>query len=104
MPRSVGREYTLAPGFDRRKRASIAEEGLEEVISFPLICLVVYAIDEGSSDGVVRAVFPCSDDQRTYTIVDGIEALSHRAALDELKIEANADRSSAEQRPLVESL
>ena len=98
------REYTLAPGFARRQRASIAETGLEEVISFPLICLVLYAVDEGSNDDAVRAVFPCSDEEQTYTIVDGIEALSHRAALDELRSETDAETETTEQRPLIKSL
>jgi hypothetical protein len=99
-----GTGYTLAPGFARRRRASLAEEGLEEVISFPLICLVLYAVNEGSNNDAVRAVFPCSDEDQTYTIVDGIEALEHRAVLSELKAEAPPETKPAEQRALIESL
>lgn len=49
-------------------------------------------------------MFPCSDEEQTYTIVDGIEALSHRAALDELRSETDAETETTEQRPLIKSL
>ncbi|MEM4782352.1 MAG: hypothetical protein QXG03_12445 [Halalkalicoccus sp.] len=76
------RGYTLAPGFGRQHRESIVDDDPEEVISFPLICLVVYAVDERSREEAVRAVFPCSDGEETYTIVDGIEALEERTPVE----------------------
>lgn len=103
-----GHEYMLSPGFDRRERRSITANGIEEVISFPLICLVLYAVGEGSKTDAVRAVFPCSDDEQTYTIVDGIEALSHRAALNEFRsaeTETGDGSTNADsQRPIIETL
>lgn len=73
-----GNEYSLSPGFVHHQRGSLVEDESEAITSFPLICLVVYAVG-GTPDGdAVRAVFPCSDDERTYTVADGIEALEHR--------------------------
>ncbi|MCL7417542.1 MAG: hypothetical protein M8354_06850 [Halalkalicoccus sp.] len=106
-----GRGWTLAPGFARQQRASMVDDQQEEVISFPLICLVLYAVDEGGDCDPVRAVFPCSDDERTYTVMDGIEALERRAVLNdpagEKQSDADAEADSADDRPrrtLIESL
>lgn len=98
-----GHEYTLAPGFDRRERNPITADGANEVIRFPLICLVLSAIGERSREEAVRAVFPCSDDEQTYTILDGIEALSQRAALGELKDKGSDDAEIASEREVPKS-
>ncbi|MDL5362307.1 HTH domain-containing protein [Halalkalicoccus sp. NIPERK01] len=94
-----GRGCTLAPGFARRRRESIVDDQPEEVISFPLICLVLYAVDEGADEDPVRAVFPCSDGERTYTVMDGIETLSHRTALSDLTPEEPSEAAERRRRP-----
>lgn len=84
-----GNEYSLSPGFVHHQRGSLVENGSEAITSFPLICLVVYAVGETPDEDAVRAVFPCSDDERTYTVADGIEALEHRTTSD--STESTAD-------------
>lgn len=93
----------MRPGFDRRERNPITADGANEVIRFPLICLVLSAIGERSREEAVRAVFPCSDDEQTYTILDGIEALSQRATLDELKDKGSDDAEIASEREVSKS-
>ncbi|WP_331232330.1 HTH domain-containing protein [Natronorarus salvus] len=61
--------YSLAPAFHVRETETIVSERSHTVISVPLLCLGVY------DDHGIEAVFPCSDDERTYTLEDGLRAL-----------------------------
>jgi len=64
--------YTLAPAFQHRETSTLVSEDSRTVISFPLLCLGIYVDDE------VEAVFPCSTDDRTFTLEDGLVGLEHR--------------------------
>ncbi|WP_331233316.1 HTH domain-containing protein [Natronorarus salvus] len=68
--------YTLSPAFHVRETKTIVSDSTWTVVSFPLLCLGIY------SDRDVEAVFPCSDDDRTYTLQDGLHALESRESLE----------------------
>ncbi|ADJ14214.1 HTH domain-containing protein [Halalkalicoccus jeotgali] len=97
---AAGRNRTLTPGFDRQRRESIVDDRSEEVISFPLICLVVYAVEEDDEDPV-RAVFPCSDGEQTYTVMDGIATLERWATDSTDGAFSEDERDESEPRPVV---
>lgn len=83
--------YSLAPGFGVRETGTLVSDRSETVISFPLLCLGVY------ERGRVEAVFPCTDEERTYTVEDGLRALEAEGRVD---LTTDADRS----RPLLDPI
>jgi hypothetical protein len=60
--------FTLEPGFERRTRSFVGMDDTEEVVVFPYVALALYA------DESLVAVFPCSDEDRTYTVGSALEA------------------------------
>lgn len=62
---------SLEPGFQRRARSFVGVDDVEEVVVFPAIALALY----GAGDLV--AVFPCTDDDRTYTVERALAAFEH---------------------------
>jgi len=77
--------YTLAPAFHVRETGTIVSERSHTVISVPLLCLGIYNASE------VEAVFPCTDEERTYTIEDGLRALEVEGRVEATE-DANRDR------------
>ncbi len=75
--------YTLAPAFRDRETGTMVSDECRTVISFPLLCLGVYEENE------LEAVFPCSDDERTYTIEDGLVGLEHRTVSESTSVESD---------------
>ena len=64
-------DFSLEPGFQQRSRSFIGMDDVEEVVVFPAIALALY----GAGDLV--AVFPCTDDDRTYTVERALAAFEH---------------------------
>jgi len=61
--------YDLLPAFERRSRGFVGLDRVEEVVVFPVACLAVY---HGSD---LEAVFPCTDEGRSYRVQDCLDAL-----------------------------
>ncbi len=61
---------SLEPAFDVRSVHSSITGEKDRVLSLPSICIACYNGDE------LVAVFPCSNDDRTITVPDAIEALA----------------------------
>ena len=59
---------SLSPAFERRTRSYLGLDRVDEVVVFPVVSLALY---EGER---LRAVFPCSDGDRTYTVPDCLDA------------------------------
>jgi hypothetical protein len=79
--------YRLSPAFHVRETKTIISDATQTVISFPLLCLGLY------SDRGVEAVFPCSDDDRTYTLEDGLRALEEDRVDDRSRGSDERDRT-----------
>ncbi len=60
--------YSLAPAFECRTRSYLGLDSVDDVVVFPVASLAVYE-DDG-----LRAVFPCSDEETTYTVGDCLDA------------------------------
>lgn len=60
--------YSLSPAFERRTRAYVGLDRVDDVVVFPVVSLAVY---EGQR---LRAVFPCSDGEETYAVRDCLDA------------------------------
>lgn len=60
--------FSLAPAFQRRTRTFVGMDDVEEVVVFPAVALAIYEADE------LEAVFPCTDQDRVYTVEDALEA------------------------------
>lgn len=60
--------FSLEPGFQQRKRSFIGMDDVEDVVVFPLLALALYDARE------LRAVFPCTDESRTYTVESALSA------------------------------
>lgn len=60
--------FSLEPGFQTRTRSFIGMDDTEDVVVFPMVSLALYEDDE------LAAVFPCSDEDGTYTVETAIEA------------------------------
>ena len=54
--------FSLGPAFERRTRAYLGLDRVDDVVVFPVVSLALY---EGER---LRAVFPCSDGADTYTV------------------------------------
>jgi len=60
--------FSLEPAFRERTRSFIGMDDVEEVVVFPVVALALY------DDRDLAAVFPCSDEERTYTVEDALAA------------------------------
>jgi hypothetical protein len=62
--------YSLEPAFQRRTRAYIGTDVVQDVVVFPVVSLAVY------DDRDLAAVFPCSDGDEdvNYTVHDALNA------------------------------
>lgn len=60
--------HSLEPAFQRRTRTHLATDRTDEVVVFPVVALALY--DERD----LQAVFPCTDEDRTYTVEDALDA------------------------------
>ena len=60
--------FSLEPGFQQRTRSFIGMDDVEQVVVFPVVALAVYDADE------LRAVFPCTDGERTHTVESALAA------------------------------
>ena len=59
---------SLAPGFQERTRSFIGMDDVEDVVVFPVVALALY------DDQDLVAVFPCTDEDRTYTVERALAA------------------------------
>lgn len=66
--------YSLSPAFRRHQQQTLVSTESCEVIELPLVCLAVY--DERE----LAAVFPCSTDQRTWSVGEGLDWLEQAAS------------------------
>lgn len=66
-------DWELEPGFDRHRRSSIHTDEPVEAVTLPIMCLAVY------DDRSLRAVAPCSDGDRVFTVHDCLAALDVEA-------------------------
>lgn len=60
--------FSLEPGFQQRARSFIGMDDVEDVVVFPVVALALYDADD------LRAVFPCTDEERTYTVESALAA------------------------------
>jgi hypothetical protein len=60
--------FSLAPAFERRMRSYMGLPRVDEVVVFPVIALAIYEDDR------IQAVFPCTDEDRAYTVGDALDA------------------------------
>jgi len=60
--------HSLGPAFERRTRSYLGLDQIDDVVVFTVVSLAVY------EDERLRAVFPCSDDERAYTVRDCLDA------------------------------
>lgn len=60
--------YDLGPAFERRTRSYVGLDRVDDVVVFPVVSLAIY------EDEALRAVFPCSDEDRTHTVPDCLDA------------------------------
>lgn len=60
--------HSLEPAFERRTRSYVGMDRVDEVVVFPVVSLALY------ERSTMQAVFPCTDDERTYTVGDALEA------------------------------
>jgi hypothetical protein len=60
--------FSLEPAFERRTRSYMGLDRVDEVVVFPVITLAIY--DEAD----LEAVFPCTDEERNYTVGDALDA------------------------------
>ena len=61
---------SLEPAFDRRVESPMLSSETHEVAVFPVVCFALY---EGND---VRAVFPCTTEEGTYTVEDALDTLA----------------------------
>lgn len=61
-------EHSLAPAFERRTRSYLGLDRFDDVVVFPVVSLAIY---EGER---LQAVFPCSDGDETYSVLDCLDA------------------------------
>lgn len=59
---------SLEPAFERRTRTHLGTDIVDEVMVFPAIALALY------DEQALTAVFPCTNDERTYTVGDALDA------------------------------
>jgi hypothetical protein len=59
---------SLSPAFERRQRAFMGLDRVDDVVVFPVVSLAVY------EDSRLRAVFPCADGEETYSVGDCLDA------------------------------
>lgn len=60
--------FSLAPAFERRTRSYMGLNRVDEVVVFPVIALAIYEDDR------IQGVFPCTDEDRAYTVGDALDA------------------------------
>jgi len=60
--------HSLTPAFERRTRSYVGMDRVDDVVVFPVVSLAIYDGDD------LEGVFPCSDEERTYTVGDALEA------------------------------
>lgn len=65
---AASNDFSLEPGFQQRTRSFIGMDDVEEVVVFPVVALALY-----DARGLT-AVFPCTDDERTYTVESALAA------------------------------
>jgi len=63
--------YSLEPAFEQRTRSYVGLNRVDDVVVFPVVSLAIY---EGAS---LQAVFPCSDEERNYRVLDCLDAIEH---------------------------
>lgn len=61
-------DHSLEPAFERRNRSYVGMDRVDDVVVFPVVSLAIYDGDD------LEGVFPCSDEERTYTVGDALEA------------------------------
>ncbi|WP_324757579.1 HTH domain-containing protein [Haloarcula sp. GH36] len=61
-------DHSLEPAFERRTRSYVGLDRVDDVVVFPVVSLAMY---DGSQ---LQGVFPCTDEDRTYTVGDALEA------------------------------
>lgn len=87
------RSVSLYPFFEERTRSSLATDGEQRVIVLPVLCLAVY---EGEG---LRELFPCTANEVTYTVHDGLAALETNGTNESKPFdERKASRRSAERK------
>ena len=60
--------FSLEPGFQQRVRSFVGMDDVEDVVVFPIVALALY------DDRDLRAVFPCTDEERTHTVESALAA------------------------------
>jgi len=68
------RSVSLYPFFQERIRSSLATDGEQRVIVLPVLCLAVY------EEAELRELFPCTANEVSYTVHDGLAALETSAS------------------------
>lgn len=61
--------FSLEPAFERRTRSYVGMDRVDEVVVFPVASVAMY---EGTR---LQAVFPCSDEERSFGVTDCLDAL-----------------------------
>jgi hypothetical protein len=61
-------DFSLEPAFEERTRSFIGMDDVADVVVFPTVALALYDGDD------LEAVFPCTDEERTYTVESALEA------------------------------
>lgn len=60
--------HSLSPAFERRTRSYLGLDHVDDVVVFPVVSLAIYDGEE------LQAVFPCSDEDETYSVPDCLDA------------------------------
>lgn len=60
--------FSLEPAFERRTQSYVGLNRVDEVVVFPVIALAIYEGDR------IAGVFPCTDEDRAYTVGDALDA------------------------------
>ena len=59
---------SLEPAFERRTRTYMGMDRVDDVVVFPVVSLAIY------DDTTLQSVFPCTNDDHTYTVGDALDA------------------------------
>lgn len=81
-------DHTLRPAFDRQEVTSAFCEGTVRRHDVPILSIAVY------DGGTLQCVAPCSDDDRTHTVEDCLDALGDQ---DEVSSDSDVPLANAGQ-------